>query len=40
MAVQPSYVISIKVFKHKSNFLLEYVNGVNFEIAMIKNIAV
>jgi len=38
MTVQPSYVISIKEFKRKANFILEYVNNVNFEITMIKNI--
>lgn len=40
MALQPSYVTSIKEFKRKANFLLEYVNDVNFEITMIKNITI
>jgi hypothetical protein len=35
-----TYVISIKEFKRKANFLFEYVNNVNFEITMIKNITV
>jgi len=40
MAVQLSYVISIKEFKRKVNILLEYVGVVNFEITMIKNITI
>jgi hypothetical protein len=38
VAVQPSFVFSIREFKRKENFFLEYVSDVHFKIPMMENI--